>query len=540
MSISALADRLGIRPDHVLPWGRQAAKIDLDALAASNHRGRLILVSAITPTPAGEGKTTTTIGLAQGLAKRGVRAAMALRQPSLGPCLGMKGGATGGGRASIHPAESINLHFTGDFHAITAANNLLAAAIDNHLHQGNALGLDGRRVAWRRVMDMNDRALRNLVLGLGGRGDGVPREGGFDITAASEVMAALCLANDMEDLRARLDRIHVGYGFDGRPVFAAELKMTGAMLALLRDAMMPNLVQSTEGVPAFVHGGPFANIAHGCNSVVATRMALAHADVAVTEAGFAFDLGGEKFFHIKARSAGLRVAAIVLVATVRALKMHGGAPLGGPADANAVRAGLPNLARHIESARRFVPEVVVALNHFESDTTEEVAAVRRFCEENDTPFAVTDQYGRGGDGATELADAVLSAANGDPWEREVASLYSSSASPIEKMRTIVREVYGGRDVIVSREAKNQLDALQKLGAAHLPICMAKTQNSLSDDPARRGRPDGFDIHVRSVKANTGAGFLVAITGDVVRMPGLPAVPNAEAFDVINGEIVGMR
>ena len=539
--LSEVAASLGLQPEDVIQWGRDRAKVDVRALARPRTRpghGKLVLVSAITPTPAGEGKTTTSIGLAQGLAQLGQSVCLALRQPSLGPCLGMKGGATGGGKASLFPIDAIDLHFTGDFHAVAAAHNLLAAMVDNHLHFGNKLGIDPRRVTWRRVVDMNDRALRNIVLGLGGAAEGVPREGGFDIVAASEVMAILCLATDFDDLRARIDRTVIGVTFDKRPVTARDLKATGAMLALLKDAIHPNLVQTVDGVPALVHGGPFANIAHGCNSLLATRLALHQADWVITEAGFAFDLGGEKFLDIKAQQGGLSVAAVLIVATVKALRMHGGVGLDSAADAEAVKRGLPNLARHLESIANFGLKPVVALNRFGTDTREELDVVRAFCAERGVAFAESDHFMRGGEGALELARVVCEVAAGDP--PSIIPVQRPTDSPTEKIRAIVRQVYGGRDVVLSPAAKKDLAEIERQGWSRLPICMAKTQNSLSDDPSKRGRPEGFDVNVRRVQANTGAGFLVVLTGDIVRMPGLPEKPLAEQIDVIDGQIVGLK
>jgi formate--tetrahydrofolate ligase len=498
-----------------------------------------VLVSAITPTAAGEGKTTISVGLAQGMAKIGARVAIALREPSLGPTFGAKGGATRGGRAVLTPAEDINLHFTGDFHAISAANNLLAAMLDNHLQQGNALGIDPRRVTWRRVMDMNDRALRRLVVGLGGPLEGVPREGGFDITPASEVMAALCLAEDDADLRARLARLIVGYTAKKEPVTAADLKAVGAMMVLLKDALLPNLVQSVEGVPAFVHGGPFANIAHGCNSVIATRMALAHADWVVTEAGFGADLGAEKFFDIKCAGAGLDVAAVVLVATVRALKLHGGAKSDAlaTADPAAVERGLGNLAKHIENVRLFGRTPVVAINRFASDTAEEIEVVRHFCVSAGVPCAPAEVFAEGGEGGRALAALVVE--HGSATQEPFRPLYDRARPLAEKIETIARKVYGARGVVWTREGKRDLAEVERLGHGALPICMAKTQSSLSDDPKRVGRPEDFDVTVRGVVLSAGAGFVVALLGDIVRMPGLPASPQAERMDWVDGRVVGL-
>ena len=537
--IAEVAASLGIRPEHVVSLGVDKAKIDLAARDSGRPRGRLLLVSAITPTDAGEGKTTTSIGLAQGLARLGHRAALALREPSLGPTFGAKGGATGGGRSRLVPEEDINLHFTGDFHAISAAHNLLAAMLDNHIHHGNALEIDPRRVLWRRVIDMNDRSLRQIVIGLGGVLQGVPRETGFDITPASEVMATLCLAEDFDDLRRRLSRLIVGFTFDRQPVTAADLKAVGAMMALLKDAVRPNLVQTCEGVPAFVHGGPFANIAHGCNSVVATKMALAHADWVVTEAGFGFDLGAEKFFDIKCVSAGLDTAAVVLVATVRALKLHGGADrkaLTTP-DPGAVERGLGNLQKHVENIRVFGECPVVALNRFAADTDEEIAVVASACRALKAPFAVSDHYARGGEGALDLARTVL--ARVETCTRQFRPLYDWAEPVKVKMERIARAMYGAGEVTWTREAEQDLAVAEKLGFGNLPLCVAKTQKSLSDDPRKIGRPEDFEITVRSLILAAGAGYLVPLLGEIVRMPGLPASPQAERVDLVDGRIVGV-
>ncbi len=537
-SLSEAAAALGLPPERLVPYGHDKAKV-LPSPGGFTPRGRLVLVSAITPTGAGEGKTTTSIGLVQGLARIGARACVALREPSLGPTFGMKGGATGGGRARLVPSDDINLHFTGDFHAVTSAHNLLAALLDNHVHHGNRLDLDPRRVFWRRVLDMNDRALRDVVIGLGGVLQGVPRETGFDITPASEVMAALCLAEDAEDLRARLSRIVVALTFGKEPVTAADLGATGAMLALLRDALLPNLVRTGEGVPAFVHGGPFANIAHGCSSVIATKTALSLADWVVTEAGFGFDLGAEKFFDIKCAGAGLDTAAVVLVATVRALKRHGGVPKEGltKPDPGAVERGLPNLAKHLESIRAFGEVPVVALNRFTTDSEEEVSVVRRAAEGWGAPFAVCDAFEKGGEGAVALAEAVLSHA-----ERKSSlfrPLYAREDSPKEKLAKIARHMYGAASVEWSREAERDLAEIARLGYEKLPLCVAKTQMSLSDDPGVVGRPEGFDVTVRGVLLAAGAGYLVPLLGDILRMPGLPSAPQAERIDLVGGRIVGI-
>jgi formate--tetrahydrofolate ligase len=537
--IAEVARDLGIAPQNLVPYGDDKAKIRLTARDSGRPPGKLILVSALTPTDAGEGKTTTSIGLAQGMARLGERACLALREPSLGPTFGMKGGATGGGRSIVVPVEDINLHFTGDFHAITAAHNLLASMVDNHLHQGNALGIDVRRVWWRRVLDVNDRALRHLVVGLGGPAEGVPRETGFDITAASEVMAVLCLSEDADDLRARLGRLVVALSLQGEPVTAADLQAVGAMMVLLKDALLPNLVQSVEGVPAIIHGGPFANIAHGCNSVIATKMALAHADWVVTEAGFAFDLGGEKFFDIKCRTAGLDPAAVVLVATVRALKRHGGVAkeqLAAP-DAEAVERGLDNLRKHIESVKIFGKTPIVALNRFGTDSGEEIERVRRACEELGVPFAVADHFARGGEGATELARAVIDAANGST--QPYTPLYTLDEPIKTKIRKIAQTMYGARDVAFTPAAERDLKLIQKLGYEGLPLCVAKTQSSLSDNAKLAGRPRDFEVTVRNFILAAGAGYVVPLLGDIIRMPGLPASPQAVRMDLVDGRVVGL-
>jgi formate--tetrahydrofolate ligase len=538
--IAEVARELGISSEHLEPYGRDKAKVRLEALGRVDRApGKLVLVSAITPTPAGEGKTTTSIGLAQGLKKIGKRASLALRQPSMGPVFGRKGGATGGGASRLVPSDQINLQFTGDFHAITAAHNLLAAAIDNRLHFGDT-DLNPRSVTWKRALDVNDRALRKIVLGLGGPGQGVPRESGFDITAASEVMAILCLADSRADLRARLDRILIGTTREGRPVLAGEMKVTGALAAILNEAILPNLVQSREGSPAFVHGGPFANIAHGCNSILATRMALAMGDYAVTEAGFAFDLGAEKFFDIKCRSAGLNPSAVVIVATIRALKMHGGLPLDalGSPDPEAVERGLDNLAAHLDAAEHFGKPVVVAINRFGADTEEELRVVHEFCRSRDVASATADVFGAGGAGAVELAERVVEAAARP--ETPFRPLYPLDATAEQKIETIARIMYGADGVAIQPEAQAKLRKARKFGYGELPICMAKTQDSLSDNPKLRGRPRGFTLTVRDVEIAAGAGFLVALTGEIVRMPGLPERPAAERIDVDeHGQIRGL-
>ena len=545
--IQEIAATLGVHEEDLLPYGRDLAKVSLSAMdrpSANKARRKLVLVSAITPTPAGEGKTTTTVGLGQAFTQLNQSVCLALREPSLGPCMGVKGGAAGGGYSQVMPMDRINLHLTGDFHAITSANNLLASLIDNHIYFGNDLGIDPRSVLWRRVMDLNDRSLRNIVLGLGGKFQGTPREGGFDITAASEVMAMLCLASDMDDLRARINRTLVAYTYTGEPVFAESLQGTGAMMALLRDALNPNLVQTFEGTPVLVHGGPFANIAHGCNSVVATKLAMHMAEWTLTEAGFGFDLGAEKFFDIKCRMAELDPDGVVLVATVRALKMHGGkdkANLADP-DAGAVEGGLPNLEKHIESVQKFGKPVVVALNRFATDTEEEIAVIRTRCEQLGASFAESDHHGQGGKGAIELAKAVIDSFGGEePLETAgLRPLYDLDEPVVEKIKKVARAMYGARDVAFTKAAEKDLMLIDKLGYSNLPICIAKAPSSLSDDPALRGRPRDFEVGVRNIVINSGAGFLVVLTGDIMRMPGLPRKPLAHAIDVVNGEIVGME
>ncbi len=534
-----MAAKLGLDENYVIPYGHDKAKVSLEVLKQDRKRGRLILVSALTPTPAGEGKTTVSIGLAQGLQAVGQKVCLALREPSMGPVFGRKGGATGGGASSITPGESINLGFTGDFPAITAANNLLAAVIDNALFY-KTTRLDQNKVTWKRVMDMNDRALRNIVVGL--NKNGVPREDGFNITPASEIMACFCLAEDRDDLRRRIDNIVIGFTADDEAVYARELGVTDALLAILKEAVNPNLVQSLEGVPAFVHGGPFANIAHGCNSVIATKMALSCADYAVTEAGFAFDLGAEKFLDIKCRQSGLSPDAIVIVATIRALKMHGGVAkdaLETP-NADAVRRGLDNLAAHIESARLYKRPVTIAINLFAAtDTEDEIAAVKEMCAAMGVGCAVADVFGKGGAGATELAETVL--ASMQPEYEPFECLYSLDLSVEERMATIARKIYGADGVVLTKPAQKKLALMEKNGLTNLPICMAKTQNSLSDNAGLLGRPTGFTVTVRDFEIANGAGFLVALCGDIMRMPALPKVPAACAIKVAaDGTITGMK
>ena len=538
--IDQVAAALGIDKADLLPYGAEIAKIHHNALQRpSSRQGHLILISATTPTAAGEGKTTATIGLGQALARLGKSVCLALREPSLGPCLGIKGGATGGGYSQILPADRINLHFTGDFHAITSANNLLSAVIDNHIYQGNELNIDPRRVLWRRVIDMNDRSLRHIVLGLGGNLQGIPREGGFDITAASEVMAMLCLAADLEDFCQRLENTLVAFTYSGAPVFAKQLQITGAMLVLLRDAIHPNLVQSLEGVPTLVHGGPFANIAHGCNSLLATRMAQHYADWAITEAGFGFDLGAEKFFDIKCRLGNLDPQAVVLVTTTRALKLHGGQSKEqlGAKDLAALRKGLVNLDKHIENVRKFNKQPVVAINRFAGDNSAELTLIAARCQELNTPFAVCDHYASGGAGALELAEQVMQVAN---QSQPYRPLYPLDLPVEEKVRIICREMYGADDVAFTKQAARDLRQVQQLGFDQLPVCIAKAPGSLSDDPNLFGRPRHFDITVHGIQINSGAGFLVVLTGEILRMPGLPKHPGAERWRLDkNGSILGL-
>jgi formate--tetrahydrofolate ligase len=542
-SIAQVAATLGLQPDDLWPCGPDVAKVALSVLERPRARStapRLILVSAITPTPAGEGKTTTSIGLGDAFHLLGESVCVALREPSMGPCMGVKGGATGGGYSQLVPADRINLHFTGDFHAVTSAHNLLAALLDNHIYFGNRLHIDPRRVLWRRVIDVNDRALRNVIVGLGGAQQGVPRETGFDITAASEVMAMLCLASGVEDLRARLERTLVAFTYDGEPIVAGRLAATGALLALLRDALRPNLVQTLEATPVLVHGGPFANIAHGCNSVLATRMALHLADWAVTEAGFGFDLGAEKFFDIKCAGAGLDTAAVVLVATVRALKMHGGVALADLAkpDPGAVTRGLPNLEKHIENITQFGERPVAALNRFAADADDEIEVVRRRCSALGVPFALAEHHGRGGAGAVDLARAVM--AHAEKLARPFRPLYDWTQPVPDKILAVAQKMYGARAVVFTKAAERDLRDIRRLGYEQLPVCIAKTQSSLSDDPRLTGRPTGFDVTVRGIQINAGAGFLVVLTGDIVRMPGLPHLPLAESIDLQGDTIVGLQ
>lgn len=537
--IGEVAADLGVRPEHLVPYGDDKAKIRPEARDNGRTPGKLVLVSAITPTSAGEGKTTTSIGLAQGMAKIGKQVCLALREPSLGPTFGLKGGATGGGKSVLVPTADINLHFTGDFHAITSANNLLASIVDNHIYHGKKPRIDSRQVLWRRVIDLNDRALRHVVIGLGGRLQGVPRETGFDITPASEIMAVLCLAEDADDLRARLARLLVAFTYRNEPVTAADLEAVGAMMVLMRDALMPNLVQTGEGVPAMVHGGPFANIAHGCNSVIATKMAMAHSDWTITEAGFGFDLGAEKFFDIKCVSAGLNPAAVVLVATVRALKRHGGVPKAELEKTNpqAVERGLGNLRKHVESIRAFGETPVVALNKFGGDTPDEIGTVREACQAMGAPFAVSDIFDKGGDGGIELAETLVHHAEKAPGP--FRPLYDWSEPVKNKIGKIARTMYGASEIAYTAPAERQLKRIEELGYDNLPVCMAKTPTSLSDDPTLAGRPTDFGITVRDFVVSAGAGFVVPLLGDIMRMPGLPVTPQASRMDLENGEVKGL-
>ena len=537
--ITDVAAKLGISEDDIELYGKYKAKLSYDLIRRVKDKkdGKLILVTAITPTPAGEGKSTTTVGLAQGLAKLGKKVIVALREPSLGPCMGIKGGAAGGGYSQVVPMEDINLHFTGDFHAITSAHMLLAAMLDNHIQQGNALNIDPRRIAWKRVVDMNDRELRNIVVGLGGKAHGVPRQDGFDITVASEVMAILCLASSLHDLKERLAKIIVAYDYNGNPVTAGQIKAQGAMAALLKDAVKPNLVQTLENVPAIIHGGPFANIAHGCNSVMATQTGMMLADYTITEAGFGADLGAEKFFDIKCRYAGLKPDATVIVATVRALKMHGGVPktdLKTP-NVEAVKKGLVNLEKHIENVKKFGVPCVVAINIFAQDTAEELEAVREHCAKHGVNVALSDVFAKGGEGGIDLAKEVIALA--DSGESKFAPIYPLDMSLKGKIETIAKEIYGADGVNYTKEADKALKEFEELGYGNLPICMAKTQYSFSDDPALLGRPSGFKITIRNCRIAAGAGFIVVLTGDVMTMPGLPKVPAAEKIDVTDDGVI---
>ena len=539
--IREIAATAGVDEKYLELYGNYKAKIDYNLLRENDRPdGKLVLVTAITPTPAGEGKTTTSVGLADGLRKIGKNAVLALREPSLGPVFGVKGGAAGGGYAQVVPMEDINLHFTGDFHAIGAANNLLAAMLDNHIQQGNALGIDVKKITWRRCVDMNDRQLRNIVDGLGGKMQGVPREDGFDITVASEVMAVFCLSTSIHDLKERLSRIIVAYTYDDKPVTAGDLKAAGAMAALLKDALKPNLVQTLEGTPAFIHGGPFANIAHGCNSIMATRMAMKLGDYCVTEAGFGADLGAEKFLDIKCRMAGLVPSAVVVVATVRALKHHGGVAKAELSQENlsALEKGLPNLLRHVENITKvYGLPCVVAINRFPTDTEAELELVREKCRELGVNVALSEVWGKGGEGGVELAQEVVRLCE---TQGNFRYAYELGTTIEEKLNAIVRRVYRGADVVLTPAAKKQAQQLTAMGFGDYPICMAKTQYSFSDDPKLLGAPEGFTVTVRNLKVSAGAGFIVALTGDIMTMPGLPKVPAAENIDVTDdGKITGL-
>lgn len=540
--IKEVAASLGIAEDELEFYGKYKAKLSDELINRVKEQkdGKLILVTAINPTPAGEGKTTITVGLGEAFGVLGKKAVIALREPSLGPCFGIKGGAAGGGYAQVVPMEDLNLHFTGDFHAITSANNLLAAMLDNHLQQGNTLRIDPKQVVWKRCLDMNDRALRNVVIGMGGKMDGVVRQDRFQITVASEIMAILCLADDMADLKKRLSEIIVAYNVDGEPVTAADLKAVGSMAALLKDAVKPNLIQTLEHTPALVHGGPFANIAHGCNSVRATKTALKLADYVVTEAGFGADLGAEKFLDIKCRKAGLKPDAVVLVATVRALKYNGGVAKADLGEENlaALKAGIGNLEKHIENLQKFHVPVVVTLNQFVSDTEAEIAFIKSFCEERGCDFALADVWGKGGQGGVALAEAILNTLETKP--SEYTPLYADELSISDKIETIAREIYGASGVTFTAAARKAMDRIEAMGMGKLPVCMAKTQYSLSDDAKKLGRPTDFTISVNEIYVSAGAGFVVAITGSIMTMPGLPKVPAAEGIDVDdNGVITGL-
>lgn len=542
MHVKDVAAQIGIAEEELEFYGKYKAKLsdELWERVKDNEDGKLVLVTAINPTPAGEGKTTTTVGLGQAMAKLGKKALIALREPSLGPCFGIKGGAAGGGYAQVVPMEDLNLHFTGDFHAITSANNLLAAMLDNHIQQGNALGIDPRQVVWKRCLDMNDRVLRNIVVGLGNKMDGMVREDHFVITVASEIMAILCLADDLMDLKRRLGRIIVAYNFEGDPVTADDLKATGAMTALLKDAIKPNLIQTLEHTPALVHGGPFANIAHGCNSVRATRMAMKLSDITITEAGFGADLGAEKFLDIKCRMAGLKPDAVVLVATVRALKYNGGVKKEDLAKENleALAKGIVNLEKHIENIQKYGVPVVVTLNSFVTDTEAENEFIRRFCEERGCQFALSEVWEKGGEGGIALAEKVLDTL--ENRESHFKPIYPGEMSLEEKIETIAKEIYGADGVVYESAAKKQLAKISSMGFDKFPVCMAKNQYSLSDDAKKLGRPTGFDIHIREVYVSAGAGFVVALTGAIMTMPGLPKVPAANGIDVTeDGKITGL-
>ncbi len=542
LPIKEVAAQIGLSEDDLELYGKYKAKITMETIKSLDDKenGKLILITAINPTPAGEGKTTTMIGLAQAMNKIGKKTIVAMREPSLGPCFGVKGGAAGGGQAQVVPMEDINLHFTGDIHAITAANNLISAMLDNSLQQGNPLNIDERQIVWKRVVDLNDRALRHIVIGLGGKVNGVPREDGFDITVASEIMGILCLADDLSDLKKRVARIIVAYTRDGSPVTVNDLKATGAVTLLLKDAIKPNLVQTLDHTPVFVHGGPFANIAHGCNSVMATKLALKLAPYTVTEAGFGADLGAEKFLDIKCREANLKPDAVVIVATVRALKMHGGMDKKELANENldALRKGIANLEKHIENIRKFGLPAIVAINAFPTDTKAELDLLREICEAKGVKVALSEVWAKGADGGIELANGLVDLL--ENTESHYKPIYDLDLPIEDKIKTIAREIYGADDVIFTKKAKTNIKKLTDLGLDKLPICIAKTQYSLSDDPTLLGRPTGFNIEINDLIPNTGSGFLVAISGDIMRMPGLPKVPAANNMDILeNGEIIGL-
>ena len=540
--IVKIAEKLGLKEDDIELYGKYKCKISLDILKNNGNKkdGKLVLVTAINPTPAGEGKSTVTVGLGETLCKMGKNAVIALREPSLGPVFGIKGGAAGGGYAQVIPMEDINLHFTGDMHAITSANNLLSAAIDNHIHQGNDLRIDSRRIVFKRVMDMNDRALREVVVGLGGKANGFLREDGFMITVASEIMAILCLAEDLSDLRERMGNIVVAYNLDGEPVYAKELGVQGAMALLMKDAIKPNLVQTLENTPAIIHGGPFANIAHGCNSIIATKLALKLGDIAITEAGFGADLGAEKFLDIKCRYGGLTPDCVVVVATIRALKHHGGAKkdeLSIP-NVNLLKKGVSNLDKQIENIKKYNVPVVVAINKFTSDSEEEIQFIKEFCKEKNVRVALSDVWAKGGEGGIDLGNEIIDVLENEKSDFKV--LYNENDKIEEKILKIAKEIYGADGVSYTPQAKKQIQELEKFSLDKLPICMAKTQYSLSDNPSLLGKPEGFDITVKEVRVSNGAGFIVVLTGNVMTMPGLPKVPAANNMDILdNGEIIGL-
>ena len=540
--IKNVAEKLGLCEDDIEYYGKYKCKISLDVYdkVKDNKEGKLVLVTAINPTPAGEGKSTVTVGLGQALNKLGKKAVIALREPSLGPVFGIKGGAAGGGYAQVVPMEDINLHFTGDMHAITSANNLLSAAIDNHIHQGNVLKIDSRRIVFKRVMDMNDRALRHIVVGMGGKVNGFVREDGFNITVASEIMAILCLASDLEDLKERMGNIVVAYNLDGKPVYAKELEIQGAMALLMKDAIKPNLVQTLENTPALIHGGPFANIAHGCNSIMATKLALKLGEVAITEAGFGADLGAEKFFDIKCRYGNLKPECVVIVATIRALKHHGGVDkteLNIPS-VDALAKGIANLEKQVENIKKFNVTPVVAINKFVTDSDEEVQFIKDFCDKMGVKVALSDVWAKGGEGGAELGNVVLDILENN--NSDFAPIYNQESTIEEKVLTIAKEIYGANKVNYTPAAKKQINELEKFQLDKLPICMAKTQYSLSDNPSLLGKPEGFDITVKEVRVSNGAGFIVVQTGDIMTMPGLPKIPAANKMDVLkSGEIIGL-